>query len=72
VFVITDCLGRPVGRPQGYAKHSTAQRLAEGRGSIKTRIWEAYHTHWDQPTRQGADGTRLVYRIEWVDRPSDN
>jgi hypothetical protein len=67
MFVITNCIGETVGKPEGYAKHSTAQHLAERRGGIKERIWQAYHAHYDHPTRQGADGTRLVYRIEWVE-----
>lgn len=66
MFVITDCIGRPVGRPNGYAKHKTAHRLAEG--IFKQRIWAAYHTHWDCPTRQDPEAlTRLVYRIDWFD-----
>jgi len=68
MFQLFDCLGRPVGRPEGYKKHRTAQSLAERRGRIKTAIWTAYHTHWNRPTLQDpATGTRLVYRIEWQD-----
>ena len=60
MFQIFDCNGRPVGRPQGYAKHATAQRLVERAGSIKRAIWTAYHA---APTP--ASGRKLVYRIQW-------
>jgi hypothetical protein len=69
MFVITNCIGDIVGRPQGYKKHATAQHVAERRGRIKTAIYTAFHSHYDGPTRQGADGTRLLYRIEWQDSP---
>jgi hypothetical protein len=68
MFQIFDCTGRAVGRPEGYKKHATAQRLVERRGRIKTAIWPAYHTHYDHPTDQDpVTGTRVVYRIEWQD-----
>lgn len=62
MFQIFDCLGRPVGRPEGYKKHKTAQSLAERPGRIKTAIWTAYYTHWDP-----APSRRLVYSIKWQD-----
>jgi hypothetical protein len=66
MFQIFDCIGRAVGRPEGYKKHITAQRLAERPGRIKTALWEAYHSHYDHPTDQDpATGTRLVYRVAW-------
>ena len=64
MFQIFDCTGRAVGRPEGYKKHATAQRLAERRGRIKTAIWTAYHS---QPAPATNERTRLVYRIEWDD-----
>jgi hypothetical protein len=63
MFQIFDCNGRPVGRPEGYKKHETAQALAERRGRIKTAIWTAYHSQ----ENLGELGRRLVYRIEWVE-----
>lgn len=63
MFQIYDCNGQPVGRPEGYKKHETAQRLAECRGRIKTAIWAAYHAQEDR----GERGTRVVYRIEWAE-----
>jgi hypothetical protein len=73
MFQIFDCIGRAVGRPDGYKKHITAQRLAERPGRIKTALWEAYHSHYDHPTDQDpATGTRLVYRVAWqgvIDSP---
>jgi len=66
MFQIFDCTGRAVGRPEGYKKHATAQRLAERRGRIKTAIWTAYNS---QPLPANPERTRLVYRIEWVDSP---
>lgn len=61
MFQIFDCNGRPVGRPQGYAKHATAQRLVERPGSIKRAIWSAFHAAPPAP----ANGHKLVYRIQW-------
>lgn len=63
MFQIFDCNGRPVGRPEGYKKHETAQRLAERQGRIKTAIWTAYHAQ-ENP---GELGRRVVYRIEWAE-----
>lgn len=63
MFQIFDCNGRPVGRPEGYKKHETAQRLAGRRGRIKTAIWTAYHAQ----ENRGELGRRVVYRIEWVE-----
>lgn len=62
MFQIFDCNGQPVGRPEGYEKHKTAQALAERRGRIKTAIWTAYHLQ----DGRGELGRRIVYRIEWV------
>ena len=63
MFQIFDCNGQPVGRPEGYKKHQTAQALAERRGRIKTAIWTAYHLQ----DGRGELGRRIVYRIEWQD-----
>ena len=62
MFQIFDCNGQPVGRPEGYKNHETAQALAERRGRIKTAIWTAYHAQ----ENLGQPGPRLVYRIKWV------
>jgi hypothetical protein len=69
MFQIYDCNDRPVGRPEGYKKHSTAQRLAERKGRIKTAIWSAFHA---SPLPEPPQTTRMVYRIEWqepIDSP---
>jgi hypothetical protein len=69
MFQIFDCNGRPVGRPEGYKKHATAQRLAERKGRIKTAIWSAFHA---SPLPEPPQTTRVVYRIEWqepIDSP---
>lgn len=63
MFQIFDCNGQPVGRPEGYKKHKTAQALAERRGRIKTVIWTAYHLQ----KNRGELGRCVVYRIEWQD-----
>jgi len=63
MFQIFDCNGQPVGRPEGYKKHETAQRLAERRGRIKTAIWTAYHAQ----ENFGESNRRVVYRIQWVE-----
>lgn len=61
MFQIFDCNGRPVGRPEGYEKHSTAQGLVERAGRIKKAIWTAYHlAPWPE------SGRKLVYSIRWA------
>jgi len=60
MFQIFDCTGKPVGRPEGYAKHKTAQSIVERKGRIKTQIWQTYHsTH-------AKNGIHLVYSIRWI------
>jgi hypothetical protein len=62
MFQIFDCNDKPVGRPQGYAKHATAERLAERPCSIKRAIWAAFHA---APTP--ATGIKRIYSIRWID-----
>jgi len=61
MFQIFDCTGKPVGRPEGYAKHKTAQALTMRYGRIRTAIWETYHK------TRSEKSTNLVYSIRWID-----
>ena len=58
MFQIFDCNGRAIGRPAGYARHSTAVALAERRGRIKSELRAAADA---APAR--ADGRQLLYRV---------
>jgi len=62
-FQIYDCQGRAVGRPEGYAKHKTAQALVERPGRIRRAIYDAFA----QARAANPEHTR-VYKITYQDQ----
>lgn len=61
MYQIFDCLGKPVGRPQGYAKHSTAHAIVSRAGKVRDNIWSAYKAKdWGQYQIRHAWSIRLV------------
>jgi hypothetical protein len=62
MFQIFDCNGKPVGRPQGYKKHSTAQSLVNKPFSIRHSIYRAFYLKGPLEEKP-----RLIYSIKWID-----
>ena len=62
MFQIFDCTGQAIGRPEGYAKHRTAQTLTSRPGRIRRAIWDAYHA-----AKTANPEHCHVYAIRWVD-----
>ena len=62
-FQIFDADGRPVGRPEGYAKHSTAFALTQRRGRIRREIWSAFEA---RKAKFPDEFCRIIFRVEWV------
>jgi hypothetical protein len=63
MFQIFDCNNKPVGRSEGYKKHSTAQSLVNKPYSIRHAIYRAFYSK-----EQSVDRPNLVYSIRWVDK----
>lgn len=62
MFQIFDCTGQPIGRPEGYQKHRTAQSLTARAGRIRRAIWDAYYA-----AKAANPEHSHVYAIRWVD-----
>jgi hypothetical protein len=62
MFQIYDCTGKAIGRPEGYARHRTAQSLTERPGRIRRAIWDAYHA-----AKTANPDHSHVYAIRWAD-----
>ena len=62
MFQIFDTNGKPVGRPQGYKMHATAERLIARPGRIRRDIYDAFAR-----APMPANGRKLVYSIRWID-----
>ena len=62
MYQIYDCLGKALGRAQGYRMHSTAQGLAERPCKIRRAIYDAAAT-----AKAINPEHKLLYRISWID-----
>ena len=62
MYQIFDCLGKPVGRSQGYLKHSTAEGLITRPGAIRRAIWDAFAQQY-----YVADRVIPAWTIRWIE-----
>ena len=62
MYQIFDCLGKPVGRPQGYAKHSTAEGLITRPSAIRRAIFDAF-----EQARIESRKVKSIWAIRWIE-----
>jgi hypothetical protein len=62
MYQIYDCMGRAVGRAQGYRMHSTAQSVAERPCKVRRAIYDAVAT-----AKVINPNHKLLYRISWIE-----
>ena len=63
MYQIFDCFGKPVGRAEGYEKHSTASGLITRQGAIRRAIFDAYDLALHDPTCR----LKLLWAIRWIE-----